>query len=124
MAGLTATKGPQRGERDDADYAVATMRNVRQRVVGPSLLWELKQGFIQADKPSAVPVDSKSPKIKLLDGRTSSTVEQQPGHPCFRQAGLHETRTQSWKGVIEEDEVTLEQKITVTRLWARQDQGV
>ena len=117
MVGLTPAKAPTSKARDDADYAVRELRNVRTRAQGPAVLWELKSVFApEKDSP-------KDASVVLERGQTQVTVEQQPGRACFRQAGSRHERAERWTGVIEDVEVTRTRTKTRTRLWIRSEPG-
>lgn len=115
------TVPPAKGPRDFAEYAADMMRAARVRWVGEDLVIEEKRAFGPTDRKSAFPGPTGYPKVGLLSGQDQSTVALAADSPCYRRAATKFEFRQTWQGVLQEDEITTEQRREGT--WLVQPEG-
>lgn len=108
------TEPPVRGPADWAEYPADSMRAVRVRWVKDDLVVEEKRAFAPTERESTYPPPSGFPKVALLSAQDQSTVAISPGTPCFARAARSFDVQRTWRGIVEEDEITTEQKLQGT----------
>jgi len=101
---------PTRAEHDFAEYAADVMRAARLRWVEGDLVLEEKRAFAPTRRAPTHPGPTGYPKVGLLSGEDQTTVALPPDTPCFARAATTFSTRRTWQGMLEDEEITTEQR--------------
>lgn len=101
---------------DFAEYAADSLTAVRVRWVKDQLILEEKRAFAPSPREPKYAPHTGFPKVELRSAKAQATIALDPASPCFVKAATQYSVNRSWTGMLEEKEVTTEQKVTGTWL--------
>lgn len=106
------TSAQTKGAMDWAEYPADTLSAVRVRWFKDQMLIEEKRAFAPSAREPKYPPHKGYPKVTLRSASGDAIVGLRPDSPCFVRAASHFETARTWTGMLDEEEITTEQKTT------------